>query len=847
MEQEEIIKPVKKITGILDILICLLLFISALYKGAFYKEDSLFVSLVICMLGLVCLSVKLVLNIRDNRKIIKSKLGTLVDICVILIPIAYFLPVLFRKAASMESAIFESIRYVNFAIIYFIVRTTSNKKVYLTSIVLIGIILAILGIDEITYRAIEEVLSPLSINYLAESNGKISSTLQYANITALVMLLASIIVQDKLAKNLPHLNKKTSFKFKTLVVVELFSLILLQSAIILTTSRMNTILMIVTSIIYSVYSLKQGNKKSALMVILMLVASFALVTSIDSYLLVQNYFMICFTYLITLLLIIVGMIVSTKFRVEGIVCNEKAVSRKTKVITTVTVVALIVVAVAVLSTPNKLRVNDTTDEGTTVTRNIYCKLEETLNIDVEYEFHRNNNFVMHLYEVDESFNKKILTSITHESLDGNKYEADVQLSESAESLLLEFKTIDSDVSIDSLKLNGENITLSYMFIPDTIVFRLKDTLIKDSNNSLRFTYYKDALKLFSTSKLFGIGGEGFKARYQQVQTEKYISSEVHSTPLQILVEAGLIGFIIFLTLCVVAGIITYRLYKNKNEQSLLYLLILTAFLITATFDLVFSFGIMIYIFAVILGLTIGEYKNNNILQKDRYELDNKSTLGMLKIATLSISLMALFLITIYSINIYRASMIIVPDGENNLTTSYERVGLLENKVALDKYNLAYLNSLLAEYDSHIDLLNEIYLTSKENEAKTILKNEINNYIVKQKEIADSIVEYEYYNKYAIEQVARCYFKHYISYSQIFDENFKNDEIAYVFYVGYAIKLTDRLTKIGKVNNLAHQFASDIYEEYLPTLEKQNKLINSEMLSQAIEDMRQKLEALQSVD
>ena len=105
------------------------------------------------------------------------------------------------------------------------------------------------------------------------------------------------------------------------------------------------------------------------------------------------------------------------------------------------------------------------------------------------------------------------------------------------------------------------------------------------------------------------------------------------------------------------------------------------------------------------------------------------------------------------------------------------------------------------------------------------------------------IECEYYNKYALEKVARCYFNRYVSYARIYDSNFKNDDIAYVFYVGYAIKLTDRLTEIGKVNNLAHSFAKDIYEEYIPDLEKQNGLIKSEMLSAAIEDMKIKLEKL----
>lgn len=839
MKLSSIKKPMQKITGILDILICLLLFISALYKGGFYKEDSLFVNVVICMLGLVCLSVKIVLNITDNRKVTKSKTGTLMDICVILMPVAYFLPVLFGKYASRESAIFESIRYVNFAIIYFIVRTTSNKKIYLTSIIIIGVVLAILGIDEITYRAIGSVLEPLSITYLQSTTGKISSTLQYANITALFMLIASVIVQSKLIKNLPKLNKESLPKFKIIVALELFALILLQSSIILTTSRMNILLMILVSIIYSVYCVKNKSKKTSLMVILMLVAALVLVTAVDSYLLTQNNFMTCFTYLITLVLIILSVYLSTKFQIQSVKQKNKLSNRKKVVIGLTTILLLIIVCF----TPDTLRVKDNTERSNMISRNIYCDLDEKATIDVKFKFNKNDSFILELYEVDGEFNKKNLVSITKKSVPENTYSSEIKLTENAENLLFTFEAVDSDISIEELRINGKKITLSYMFIPDTIVFRIRDTLIKDSNNSLRATYYLDALKLFNDSKIVGIGGEGFKARYQEVQTEGYISSEIHSVPLQILVESGLIGFVIFMILCIATCIVTVRLAKSKHEESLLYILMLYAFILTAMFDLVFSFGIMIYLFAIIIGLIIGEYKKDSILTKDKYELDNKSVLGMLKIATLSVCLMALLMISIYSLNIYRASMIIVPEDSEDLNASYERVGLLENKVKLDKYNLAYLNSLLSQYDTHINLLNSTYILTQSSEEREVLKTEINNYVIRQKEIADTIIECEYYSKYALDYVARCYFKHYVTYADIYNYNFKNDEIAYVFYVGYAIKLTERITEVGPVNKLANSLALNIYEEYLPIIEKQNKIINSEMLEQAIQDMKQNLEKL----
>ena len=40
------------------------------------------------------------------------------------------------------------------------------------------------------------------MGYLAESSGRISSTIQYANITALLMLVASIILEEKIIRKL---------------------------------------------------------------------------------------------------------------------------------------------------------------------------------------------------------------------------------------------------------------------------------------------------------------------------------------------------------------------------------------------------------------------------------------------------------------------------------------------------------------------------------------------------------------------------------------------------------------------------------------------------------------------
>lgn len=845
-EQTKVQKFMTYVTGVLDILICLLLFISAMYKGSFYKEDTLFINMIICILGLVCLAVKLVLNIRDSNIITKSKLTTLIDIGVIALAISYFLPIIFNTKASMESALFECTRYVNLAIIYYIVRSSKNKNIYLTTIVGIAIVVAALGIDEITYRSFESALNTFSMGYLTQNSGRIASTIQYANITALLMLVASIILEKKIITNISKI-KEQKVTFSAFVAFEMFSLILIETAIILTGSRMNVFLMIVSSIIYAIYLFKEDKKRNTLTILLLTFVPFVLVTSIDSYLLVQDYFMVILTYVLTFVISTIYVVAYKLFNTNNKYQknNKERLGKKyNKVLILSVSLVCLIVGIGICSIPKAFVVKDDTDTGINVSRNIYGDFHGEYELNLRLKVEGGEKYSLNLYEIDNEFNKHEIAYILPKDIVDGKYNTKIHISENVQKLQLVVNVTRCKVTVDSLKIGDEKTTLSYMFLPDNLVFRLKDTITKDSNNTLRLVYYKDGMKLFKLSPIVGHGGEGFKSRYQEVQETPYISSEIHSVPLQILVEAGIIGLTIYILIVVVTYILIFKLMRNKNKNGIIYLLIFSVYIVTSLFDLVFSFGIMITLFGVIIGLIVNEYKERHICGKDKYELDNKSMLGMAKIATLSICLMSLVVVTNYSIKMYKASMIQLPaKEEQTLSASYERVGILEEKIKLDEYNVQYLTNILDEYKEHISILNSIYVETAISSDKEILKNEINSYIIRQKEVADKLIDIEYYNKYVLDKVARCYFDNYVSYSKIYEDSFKNKDIAYVFYVGYGIKLTKRLDTVGPLNKTALGLQYNIYNEYIPSLEKQNNIINSSMLMSAINDMKSEFEKL----
>ncbi len=836
-----------KITGVLDILICLLLCISSLYKGGFYKIDSLFINLVLCALGLVCLGVKLVLNIRDNKIISKSKMCTTIDITVLGLAIAYFLPILFGTNASTESAIFELTRYANLAIVYFIARSSKNPKIYVNAFVLMAVVVGILGIDEITFRGFEDALNKYSMAYLEESNNRISSTLQYANITALIFLIASGVLQNKLVRNIGCLEKNESIGLRLLAVFEMLGSIFLGTTVILTGSRMNILMFVLLAIIHICYLSKKKNYKNILTVLLVLISAFILVAKIDGYILSQEYIKVLLLYALVFVfsVIYISLLDILKGRIS-LDCSKLNIVKKHK--TTMIIVCAIglvsIISLAML--PCDLKLISKKDKAIEINRNIYGDFKGEYDISFDIDFEGNGAYHIILYEIDNDFNKNEIKYLDYSHIKDGKYKSTINVSENIQRLQLMIKATNSKVRINKFTIGDKNVALSYLFLPDNLVFRIKDTLTKDSNNMLRMEYYKDSLKLFLKSPIFGHGGEGFKARYQEVQTKYYVSSECHSVPLQILVETGMVGFIIYVVMMVTTYKIIFSLLKQKCESAAAYLLIFTVYNITALFDLVFSYGIMINIFGVIVGIIVNEYKTKYITKEDEYKLDNKSELGLTKIAVLSMSFMALCVITIHSLNMYKASMIILPqETEDELSLSYERVGLLEEKVKLDKHNAAYLSDLISEYKKHINLLNNVYITTAIEQDRETLRIEMYNYLAKEKEAIDSLIEYEYYNKYALEMAARCYFENYLEFSNIYNANFKNKEVAYVFYVGYAIKLTKRLETVGPKNKIALESAIALYEKYIPVVEKHSMQISSNMLASAAQDMKNELDNLKT--
>jgi O-antigen ligase len=105
-----------------------------------------------------------------------------------------------------------------------------------------------------------------------------------------------------------------------------------------------------------------------------------------------------------------------------------------------------------------------------------------------------------------------------------------------------------------------------------IIARAKAISLKERNVIERGYFYKDALSMIADRPIKGYGGDGWKTEFKQYQSYYYLTSEVHNHFLQLAVEIGLPGLLLFFTawLGFLKNCILARKEAMEREQKLLW-------------------------------------------------------------------------------------------------------------------------------------------------------------------------------------------------------------------------------------------------------------------------------------
>lgn len=132
-------------------------------------------------------------------------------------------------------------------------------------------------------------------------------------------------------------------------------------------------------------------------------------------------------------------------------------------------------------------------------------------------------------------------------------------------------------------------------------------LDRERNVLERFVFFKDAWEIVKDYPLRGLGGHAWSSIYFKYQSAPYSTTEVHNHFLQVWIETGIIGFLLFVGIWLTLLFTCYRLYRGATpEQKVLAAGIVAGVLAVvahSVYDFTLSLGaIGIFVFGL-MGVT----------------------------------------------------------------------------------------------------------------------------------------------------------------------------------------------------------------------------------------------------
>lgn len=378
-----------------------------------------------------------------------------------------------------------------------------------------------------------------------------------------------------------------------------------------------------------------------------------------------------------------------------------------KIIIIVSILLISYVAIG-LKIPEKVKINNQYQK-------ILYSVKQNTDYNFIFDFETNHEFTIKLTEKNEYFDTIKENEIKISELTGSK---GIKIKTHQNTKVIYLNINATDLIINNVTLNNKRIILKYKLLPTTVIEKIQSFSLKNKSVWERATFIKDALKSIKENWLLGLGGNAWRTIQYNVQSYNYYANEVHSYPIQIFLENGIIGFLA----CIVTGICIITYVKNKKyETSIIISIIFIAFHSFVDFDM--SFFYVLFIVTLMLA-TISSKDENYILSCNQIIY---SILIILSITIIYISSVEKYfnshknLIKINSEwteeKIYSIYTKLLPfDKEikmkkyNKLTNEQEIKEVLKNIIITEKYD--YTNVVLDSVVEYIKLLSEEELSKE---------------------------------------------------------------------------------------------------------------------------------------
>lgn len=328
-------------------------------------------------------------------------------------------------------------------------------------------------------------------------------------------------------------------------------------------------------------------------------------------------------------------------------------------------------------------------------------------------------------------------------------------------------------------LNGG---LLFKQLPLPLQERISSVSLSAATAEERMIFFNDAMKISKESPLVGTGGESWAVINKKYQELPYISNKVHNGFLEMLIDTGIIGLILFFIIIGYYYYLVFREYliKEENTLQIAVLISILSIFLHSFLDFNFSYStvwlLIFWLFA--MGLATFSASANNA--------DNHNFVGKWGTPFLALSVMLILLASVLSYRFIQAEEHYKNYKETRSFAIKEAA--IERAIQLDPFNKTYAIRLSGLYAAKMNNAPDGETEQKFSRSITnFVKLEPNNSAVyeragdlmlKVKKTEDALNYYklglkvDHYNKNLYEKALRLEI---LSAQKMFDEG--NDEKA----------------------------------------------------------------------
>ena len=237
------------------------------------------------------------------------------------------------------------------------------------------------------------------------------------------------------------------------------------------------------------------------------------------------------------------------------------------------------------------------------------KMDSSYSVKINYTLKGNAPVIIKVIQRDNQRKDEILyKEVVYKS--GNNVEVGFEIkTTNVDYAMIEFYTTqNSKLTINKIYLNGKEEIVNYKYLPNGLMRLIQTFKLGNISISERISMYKSGLQLFAMHPIVGNGAKTYANMYSKVREYGYSTMEVHSYYLDIVMDYGIIGLIICLS---IISLTIYNFIKREDKENIVKKSIFFGWLLIAVhtiidFDL--SYLLTITNFYILIALICEEDK-----------------------------------------------------------------------------------------------------------------------------------------------------------------------------------------------------------------------------------------------